>query len=192
MNFTGIQILLSVALGFGFLVAAVPKLRHPRGFVLSVLEYRVLPYRLSWLYARLLPPLECLLALLLLSGTAVRSAAVVLALLLLSFIVAIGVNMARGREFDCHCFGRTGGKPIGWGSLLRNVVLFCAAITLAAFSSQWLAPESWSVFRFAGLAQAGSLGPLLACAAVTACIVTLLGRLTYGKRRTWSAQVSRK
>ena len=59
-------------LGIIFLTSAVPKLRHPKGFVLAVLEYRVLPPRLSWYYARLVPPLEFLLALLLLSGTAVR------------------------------------------------------------------------------------------------------------------------
>ena len=190
MNLMSIQILLSAALGTGFLVAALPKLRHPRGFVLSVLEYRVLPYRLSWLYARLLPPLECLLALLLLSGTATRSAAIVMALLLLSFIVAIGINMARGREFDCHCFGKSGGKPIGWGSLLRDVALLCAAIALAAFAGEWLAPESWSVFRLAGLA--GSLVPLPGCIVLAGCISLFFGRSAHGRRRFGSAQVSRE
>ena len=192
MNYADIQISLSVVLGIGFLVAAVPKLRHPRGFVLSVLEYRVLPYRSSWLYARLLPPLECLLALLLLSGTAVRSAAVVLALLLLSFIAAIGVNMARGREFDCHCFGKARGKPIGWGTLLRDAALFCAAIVLAAFAGQWIAPESWSVFRFAGLAQAGSAAPLLSCAVLAGCISLFLGKPAYGRRRFRSVEVGKE
>src|SRR5215467_13653214 len=77
MSVLGIEALLSTALGIVFLLAAVPQLRHPKGFILAVLEYRVLPVRLSWGYARLLPPLEFLLALLLLTGTAVRSAAAI-------------------------------------------------------------------------------------------------------------------
>jgi Methylamine utilisation protein MauE len=66
----GMEVLRSTALGIIFLASAVPKLHHPKGFVLAVLEYRILPLRLSWFYARLLPPLEFLLALLLLTGTA--------------------------------------------------------------------------------------------------------------------------
>ena len=45
MSIIGIEVLLSAVLGISFLAAAVPKLRHPKGFVLAVLEYRVLPPR---------------------------------------------------------------------------------------------------------------------------------------------------
>src|SRR5207302_4809717 len=106
MMVMGAEILLSIALGIVFLAAAVPKLRHPRGFVLAVLEYRVLPARLSRFYARLVPSLELLLALLLLTGTAVRSAAAITSVLLFSFIAAVGINLIRGRDLDCHCFGK--------------------------------------------------------------------------------------
>jgi uncharacterized membrane protein YphA (DoxX/SURF4 family) len=123
MNLMSLQVLLSVALALIFLASAVPKLRHPRGFILAVLEYRVLPTRLSWFYARLLPPLELLLGLLLLSGTAVRSTAIVLALLLLSFMIAMSINLARGRNLDCHCFGKALRRSIGWGLLLQDSVL---------------------------------------------------------------------
>ena len=85
MNATDVQVFLSMALALIFLASAVPKLLHPRGFILAVLEYRVLPPRLGRVYARLLPPLELLLALLLLSGTSVRLAAIGQSVLLLSF-----------------------------------------------------------------------------------------------------------
>src|SRR5205807_7414868 len=98
MSVIVMEVVLSAVLGIIFLASAVPKLRHPKGFVLAVLEYRVLPPRLSWFYARLVPPLEFLLALLLLTGTAVRSAAVVMSMLLLSFIAAVGINLTRGRD----------------------------------------------------------------------------------------------
>jgi uncharacterized membrane protein YphA (DoxX/SURF4 family) len=187
----GMQVLLSMALGFIFLASAVPKLRHPKGFVLAVLEYRVLSPRLGWLYARLLPPLELLLALLLLSGTAPRSAAIVLLVLLLSFMAAVGINLARGRDLDCHCFGKARRRPIGWGLLLQNGVLLGAASALAVTTHAWVAPEPWSVFRLSGLVQVGSPGPLLGCAAVTACTAALLSSLPSGRRRYGSERVSK-
>ena len=192
MSLMGVEMLLSMVLGISFLVAAVPKLQHPKGFVLAVLEYRVLPPRLGWFYGRVVPPLEFLLALLLLSGTAVRPAAAAMVVLLLSFIAAVGVNLARGRHLDCHCFGKTNRRSIGWKLLLQDAALLGAAMTLVVVMRGWIAPEPWSVFRLSGLVQAGSLVPLLGCAAVTACTVALLGKATYGRRRYGSAGVSRK
>lgn len=191
MIIMGMEVLLSTVLAIIFLAAALPKLCHPRGFILAVLEYRVLPAPLSWFYARVIPPLEYLLALLLLSGTAVRSAAVVVSLLLLSFIAAVGINLARGRTLDCHCFGKATRRPIGWRLLFQDGVLLCAAIALATITREWVAPEPWSVFRLSGIVQAGSLGPLLGCAVVAACTVALLGRSTYG-RRWYGSGVARK
>ncbi len=183
MILMGTQVLLSIVLSIIFLASAVPKLHHPKGFVLAVLEYRILPPRLSWFYARLLPPLEFLLALLLLSGMAVRSAAAVMAVLLLSFIVAVGINLTRGRDLDCHCFGKAPRRPIGWRLLLQDGALLGAALALAALTREWLAPEPWSVLRLLGLVQARSFWPLLGCAAVTACSATLLSRSPAGGRR---------
>ena len=182
IGIVGITLLLSIVLAIVFLLAAVPKLRHPKGFVLAVLEYRVLPTGLSWLYARLLPPLECLLALLLLTGTAVRAAAIIIAVLLLSFIVAVSINMVRGRDLDCHCFGKSVKRPIGWRLLLQDGALLGAAIALAVMTREWVAPEFWSVLRLSGLVPAGSVLPLLACVAVTVCVTMLLNRVNLSWR----------
>jgi putative oxidoreductase len=189
MIVTGMQVLLSITLGIPFLVSAVSKLHHPRGFILAVLEYRVLPPRLGWFYACLLPPLEFLLALLLLTGIAVRSAAAIVLVLLLSFIVAVGINLARGRDLDCHCFGKSTKRPIGWGLLLQDAALLGAAIALVTVTREWVGPEPWSVFRLLGLVQIGSFWPLLGCAAVTACTAILLSRSTYGRRGYGSGRV---
>ncbi len=191
MIIMGMEVLLSAVLGSTFLASAVPKLRHPRGFILAVLEYRVLPPRLGWFYARLLPPLEFLVALLLFTGTAVRSAAIGTSVLLLSFIVAVGINLARGRDLDCHCFGKATKRPIGWRLLLQDAALLGAAIALVAVTREWAALEPWSVFRLSGLVQAESPLPLLACAAVTICTAVLLSGSIYGRRRSGSGGVSK-
>lgn len=188
MNITVMQLLLSMGLALIFLTSAVPKLRHPKGFILAVLEYRILPSRLSWWYARLLPPLELLLALLLLSGTAVRLATVVVSLLLLSFMIAVGINVARGRNLDCHCFGKARRRTIGWGLLLQDGALLGVAIVLAVITRSWIALEPWSIFRLSGLAQVGSPVLLLSCVVATACVAVLLSF----SKRYYGSGVGRK
>lgn len=149
----------SLLLGGIFLFSAVPKLRRPRGFVLTVLEYRVLPSRLSYFYGWLLPSVELFIALLLLSGVAIRLAGALTALLLLSFIIAVSINLARGRSLDCGCFGKKAKRKIGKGLLLQDGFLLAAAITLSFLAPTWMNLESWSAFRLAGLTD--SMLPLL-------------------------------
>ena len=117
----GIELACSLLLGSTFLVAALPKLAHHRGFTLTVLEYRILPNPIARAYAAAVPLCELFAAILLLSGTAVRSASVGLGFLLLSFLVAVGVNVTRGRKLDCHCFGQSANRQIGWGLLTKRI-----------------------------------------------------------------------
>jgi len=186
-----VEIGLSVVLGITFLVAAVPKLRHPKGFAVAVLTYNVLPPRLGQLYAWLVPPLELLVALLLLSGTAVRCAAAATAFLLLSFIIAVSVNMARGRDLDCHCFGKAARRQIGWGLLLQDGALLCAAAAITIIARTWVTVESWSPLGLVGLAPAGSPSPLLGCVVLTVGAAVLFRVSTNTGRRYRNATLSR-
>ena len=63
--------------------------------------------------------------------------------LLPSFIVAIGVSMARGRRPDCHCFGQLHSAPIGWPALARNALLSAMA-GLVILKAQRTRPPSYS------------------------------------------------
>jgi peroxiredoxin len=47
--------------------------------------------------------------------------------LLLLFVAAIAVNLARGRKPDCRCFGRLSSRPVGWSTVARNVGLAAVA-----------------------------------------------------------------
>src|SRR3954451_5983306 len=50
------------------------------------------------------------------------------ALALLSvFLVGIGINIARGRKPECHCFGQLHSVPAGWKTFARNAVLAVVA-----------------------------------------------------------------
>lgn len=171
-----ITVLLSVILGCIFLASALPKLRYPKGFVLIVLEYRILPPWLGWIYARLLAPLEFLIALLLFTGTTIRVAGTLAALLFLSFIIAISINLVRGRRLDCHCFGKAAHRQIGWGLLLQDGTLLAASIVLVTLSSSWISLESWSLVRIAGLPSAISFGWFMGCVGLTLCAMFLLNQ----------------
>ena len=75
-----------------------------------------------------LPLAELAVAVLLLpEATAWWGALGALALLLL-FCLAIGVNLARGRQPDCHCFGQLHSEPAGPSTLLRNGALAAVAL----------------------------------------------------------------
>jgi putative oxidoreductase len=179
--------MLCALVGGVFFASALPKLRHPKGFVLTVVEYRVLPYSLSRLYGRVVPPLEALVALLLIGGVAMRAAALVAALLLASYIIAVGVNVARGRDLDCHCFGETARRTVGWGLLAQDAAFFAASIGIAMLAAGWLAPESWSAFRM-GQLESGRSGwsgivSVMSGLGLAACGLLLFRAVMPGARR---------
>jgi uncharacterized membrane protein YphA (DoxX/SURF4 family) len=171
-----IQAALSAVVGYVFAASALPKLHHPRGFVLAVIEYRVLPPRLSWIAARAIPPLELLATLLLLTGSAVRVAATLLIALLGGFIVAIGINIARGRSLDCHCFGKAHSRTVGWRVLFEDALLLGACVVIAALTPNWGGLAPWSVFGYVGLARYGVVWPLLGLLALVACAAAVAPR----------------
>lgn len=123
-----------------FLAAAVSKLGDQQRFVQVVLAYNVLPKRLARLFATLVPWIEAVISVLLVVGLATRAAAIVCGLLLASFIVAIGINLARGRtELDCGCFGPTHRQKISGGLVVRNIALVLLSVQVALFADGYFA-----------------------------------------------------
>ena len=56
---------------------------------------------------------------------------VVAAALLGAFTVLLAVRLVQGRRPPCACFGRRSTRPIGPGSLVRNLVLMALALVAA-------------------------------------------------------------
>ena len=87
--------------------------------------------------------------------------------LLLLFVLGIGVNLARGRRPNCHCFGQLYSAPIGTSTLVRN-----AALAAVAGFIVWQGRED------AGRSAVGWLGDLSAARQVEfAGVLVLLGLL---------------
>jgi uncharacterized membrane protein YphA (DoxX/SURF4 family) len=192
-----LQLLLRLILGGLLLLAGVTKLAGRAAFRDAVAEYQVLPRALETPFAAALPWAETALGALLLLGLGTPVAAALATPLLLSFAVAIGVNLARGRSFNCHCFGSIQSDPIGWPALVRSLALVAVALTVALGASRFGALE-WALFgSTAGLPPAAEVVPVVFLAAVVLDILILLPEAAsahlsfsqaYGRRHQRSAR----
>jgi len=154
------QFLLRVVLGGLLLLAGLSKLADRRAFREAIAEYQLLPASLERPFAAFVPVAETALGTLLLVGLATTAAAALAAPLLASFAIAIGVNMARGRSFDCHCFGNVQADRIGWPALIRAALLVLVALTVAVGTSSFGALDGALWASEDGLPSVSQLVPL--------------------------------
>ncbi len=129
-----------LALGAIFVVAALAKIADPPSFAHMVYNYRLVPGWAVNALALWMPWVELILGLALIVGFWKRTAAGLAAGLLLLFIGALSINLARGNPVACGCFDITArDKPraerlseMRW-TILRDVgFLALAAQVLAA------------------------------------------------------------
>jgi hypothetical protein len=125
-----------VCVGLVFVLAAVQKIQHWRIFSGVVGNYRLLPRVLVPLVAALLPPLEMLVGLLLLSAR-IRPLGAVTAILLLGlFAAAMAINLWRGRaEIDCGCGHPFLKQNLRWTLVARNAGLALLLIPSVIFTN---------------------------------------------------------
>ncbi|WP_243301344.1 MauE/DoxX family redox-associated membrane protein [Geothrix oryzisoli] len=129
-----------ILLGLVFIAAALPKIGDPPAFAKAIWAYQLVPGRLLNPMALALPWLELVCGLALVLGIWVRAAGVWIAALLLSFTLALSVNLGRRHPVDCGCFGATAHRTeaerladMRW-SVLRDagLLLLCAQLLLAS------------------------------------------------------------
>lgn len=137
------------AVGLVFLLSSLSKLASPARFAQGVVEYQILPKRLAFILGLLLIPWELLLAISHLTGwfLAVASPAAVVTLLI--FVIAVGINLRRGRTLSCHCFGG-GGEQISGSTLARLLLLIVAELFVLSDPAMFDKAASTSVNRTEG------------------------------------------
>jgi putative oxidoreductase len=152
--------LVEVALGVIFIAAALPKITDPPAFAHMIYNYRMLPGGAVNVLALVMPWIELFCGIALVLGVWRRAAALIIAAMLATFIVAIGVNLLRGHAVDCGCFDvKAAGKSREallrdmWWVLARDVgLLLMAGISLAASRRE---PRRWP-FRAARPVEASA------------------------------------
>jgi uncharacterized membrane protein YphA (DoxX/SURF4 family) len=131
-----------------FLMAGVAKLADRSGFERAVVNYRILPSALARRVGQFLPYVEVVGAALLFSGFFKVLVSGMLLGLLLVFTVAVVVNLIRGRELDCGCFGTVAEAKLSWLTVGRNILL--SGLALLVFASSvavgrgllWVVPSA--------------------------------------------------
>ncbi len=147
-----------------FLVAGLAKLADQAGSRQAIVGFG-LPDKLAPALAVMLPLGELAVAMALVAGITAWWGAVGALTLLCLFIAGIGVNLARGRKPDCHCFGQLHSAPIGWSTLMRNGLLAALAgfvVWRGAYD-----PGPSATAWMAGLTTAERLGLLVALILLT-------------------------
>lgn len=124
--------LLRLVLGLTFIWASWDKMVNPGEFAKIIYGYGVFPEISINAIAIVLPYIELLSGICLISGIWPRSALFIVNALLTAFILLIGFNLVRGHTFDCGCFSvsDTQGAVSAWSLLIRDLLLLLAGIYL--------------------------------------------------------------
>src|SRR5579864_8951863 len=117
-----VLLLVRLLLAVEFIISGLAKLIDRPGSRQAMLDFGV-PARLATPSAILLPLAELVVAGSLIPIISAWWGALVALALLLLFTAAVGYHLTRGHTPSCHCFGQISSDPIGWPTLVRNLIL---------------------------------------------------------------------
>jgi len=112
-----------IYLGMVFVIACWHKILHPETFALDVATYQLLPLSAVNGFALVLPWVELLAGLMLILGFRARAAALLVVLMMLSFILSLLWALHLGLDMSCGCFASQAAvtdDPISWKTLVRD------------------------------------------------------------------------
>jgi putative oxidoreductase len=127
--------LFRVILGLIFIYSGIIKIIDTQGFSNSIYNYKLLPDLIINFLAVILPWIELITGLLLLLGITIKENALLINILLIIFITTIIINLFRGLDINCGCFGTGNGTKIGLTKLIENFLLLIMGILLMIFDS---------------------------------------------------------
>ncbi len=111
-------------LGLTFIYASYNKILFPADFAKIIYGYDLFPNVLINLIAIIIPSLELVAALALITGVYPRSAVSIVNALLVAFIILLAINLIRGHEFNCGCFAanNSGSSAVTEVTLIRDFI----------------------------------------------------------------------
>lgn len=117
------------AIGLLLTAASLGKILNVRGFTRTVINYALIPSAWAPFLAAGLPIFEFALGLCLIVRAFIPWTSILVALLFLTFALAISINIKRGRQhIPCGCFGLSQRNELTWYLVGRN--FFLALVTL--------------------------------------------------------------
>ena len=126
---TIVRIFLGLILGW----AGIIKIRNPEAFIKIVKAYNLLPGEVVVLWGIFLPYIELVTGLFLFLGLWHKSAVLSSSGLFFLFVAAVGINILRGADIACGCFGFNETKL--YVVLLHDLIFFLCCCFLFFFKS---------------------------------------------------------
>ncbi|HPC35970.1 MAG TPA: MauE/DoxX family redox-associated membrane protein [Candidatus Marinimicrobia bacterium] len=124
-----LEYFIRLVIGFLFIYAAIGKIIHPEKFAVVVYNYRVLPIELVNIVAILVPWLEIAIGVTLILGVWLETAAFLLCILTIGFIVLIISAIVRGLNIECGCFTLTKeGALVSWKRVAEDVLILAGGL----------------------------------------------------------------
>jgi len=116
-----------IATGVVFALAGLAKVGDLGAFAEQIHNFRVVPIFAENLIAMTLPWIELVAAMALILGIRARDGAILAALSLAAFTLAVVIAMARGLDIECGCFGTSDGSRVGIVKVAQNLGLLAVA-----------------------------------------------------------------
>ncbi|MGH2867919.1 MAG: MauE/DoxX family redox-associated membrane protein [Solirubrobacteraceae bacterium] len=138
----GLLLASQVSVGAFLVPSAIKKLADPFGFRQGVREYHLLPRGVESVVGATFPWMELAVGAALMMGLAPAVAGGVAAALMIAFIAAMAINLLRGRDLDCHCYGVGTTNRVGQAAVARNLVLLGLSLVVVAVGGG----HSWGVW----------------------------------------------
>jgi putative oxidoreductase len=128
-----------------FLFACYHKIGNPQAFALDVATYQILPLGLVNLMAIVLPWVELAAGVMLLIAWRTRAAALLVTGMMVMFIVAISLALARGLDMSCGCFASQGAAedPISWHTIVRDLGWLFLGLYVLVFDRAPVGIDGW-------------------------------------------------
>ncbi len=122
-------------LAWVFLAACWFKIAAPAAFAMDVATYDILPLSLINAMALILPWVELFAGVMLVIGLRVRAASLLVAGMMVVFIIALALALAKGLDMSCGCFASSGADedPISYLTMLRDGVWLSIALYVMFF-----------------------------------------------------------
>ena len=136
-------------LGVLFLGACLHKIAEPASFALDIATYDILPLVAVNLVAIVLPWIELYAAAMLIAGWRVRASSLIVAAMMLVFLAALCIALARGLDMSCGCFASQGAEedPISRMTVLRDIAWLGLALFVVVFDRGLIGLDRWLARR---------------------------------------------
>jgi len=145
-----VALVVRLYLGGVFVTACWHKIIDPATFALDVATYQFLPLWALHPFALLLPWVELFAGIMLMVGWRVRAAALVIAVMMLSFLVALAWALHLGLDMACGCFASQAAEtedPISWWTVVRDLGWLALALYVVVFDLRPLGADRLTTLK---------------------------------------------